>query len=125
MFPLCEMAPLVATTVFDDVPPVAEVETLNVTAWLAPAASENDEEGEGVTSCGIACSSMCTDPVKPFFGFTVIVTGVVIPPTPIETDEGEIEILKSGAGGGGEGAELPPQPIRTIKAAQAKERTKK
>jgi hypothetical protein len=68
---------------------------------------------------------MSTDPVKPFFGFTVIVTGVVIPPTPMETDEGEIEMLKSGAGGGGREAELPPQPIRTIKAAQAKERTKK
>src|SRR6202008_412860 len=66
---------------------------------------------------------MSTDPVKPFFGFTVIVTGVVIPPTPMETDEGKTEMLKSSGGGGG-GPALPPQPIRTTKAAQANERVR-
>ena len=32
MFPLCEMEPLVASTVIDDIPAVAEAETMNVTA---------------------------------------------------------------------------------------------
>ena len=78
-----------------------------------------------MTSCGIPCNSMSTDPVKPFFAFTEIVTGDGIPPAPIETDEGETEILKSGGGGGG-GVLVPPlQPLRTTKAAQANERTKK
>jgi hypothetical protein len=111
MFPSCEMAPLAAKTVIDEVAGVAEAETLKVTAWLAPAAREKDEEGEGATPGGIPCNWRAAEPVKPFFAITVTVAGVVIPPSPMETDDGETEMLKSGAGERG-GAIPPPQQVR-------------
>jgi len=39
-------------SLIDEVAGVAEAEMLKVTAWLAPAARENDEEGEGATPGG-------------------------------------------------------------------------
>ena len=53
---------------------------------------------------------MLTVPVSPACPVTEIVTGEVVVPTLVSTDEGETESVKSGVGGGG-GAERPPQPV--------------
>jgi hypothetical protein len=53
-----------------------------------------------------------TWPVDPFSAFSETVTGDVVAPTEVETEEGETAILKSEAGGGGGGEELPHPPRR-------------
>jgi hypothetical protein len=52
-----------------------------------------------------------TGRVNPFSAFNDTVMGEVVPPTCVETEAGEMTILKSAAGGGGGGEELP-QPLR-------------
>jgi hypothetical protein len=99
-----------------EVPPTGAVSGMeNVIGWLAPAARENVAEGEGVIPEGTACNEMFTVPVNPVCAVTEIVTGEVVVPTSVSTDEGETDNVKSGVGGGG-GAEPPPQPI-SIKAS--------
>jgi len=107
---VCDRVALVATTLMVELPTVAESATLNVTGWFVPPASEKDDDGEAVTPGGIPCSMIPTEPVKPFCAVTVMVTGEVVVPTSVETDEGEAEMLKSG-GGATLDDPPPPQPI--------------
>jgi hypothetical protein len=104
----------------DDIPTAAESAIVNVTFWLEPAATDIGAEGETVTPCGRLCSVTLTLPVNPFCGVTVIVTGVVTPPTTEDVELGEMAMLKSAAGGGGEVVPAPPPPHaskQTIKEA--------
>src|ERR1700758_3571577 len=107
---LWECEPLLANTV-TEVPPTAAVSAIeNVMDWLAPAASENDDDGETVIPGGSPCKETLTEPANPVCPVTEIVTGAVAVPTSVSTEEGETESVKSGVGGGG-GAEPPPQPL--------------
>ena len=117
MFPLCEREPLVASTVKDVVVGVAEAETLKVIVWLAPAETEKGDAGEGAIPGGIFCNRNWTTLLNSFFAITAMETGVVVPPTPMDIEEGEIERLKSEAGGAVGGAPLLPQAIRKRVAA--------
>jgi hypothetical protein len=55
-----------------------------------------------------------TGPVNPFCGSSETVKGEVVPPTCVEAEEGETEILKSAMGGGG-GDKKVPHPLRKQK----------
>ena len=86
---VCDSVPLVASTVMGEAPTVAESATLNSTGWFVPTAIENDDDGEAVSPSGIPCSVIPTEPVKPFCAVTVMVSGEVVAPTSVETDEGK------------------------------------
>jgi len=115
-----DRVPLVASTVIEDVPTAAEPETEKVSDWLAPAPTEKGEEGEVVTPCGIPCSLMLTGLLKPFCAFTEIVRGGVVVPT--ETEEGEMEMPKSGVGG--EGGAAPSPQLISVKAVVSSEKNR-
>lgn len=68
------------------------------------------DEGDEFIPLGKPLTITFTCPLKPFSALTETVTGAVVPPTRVETEEVEMAMLKSGTGGGGEGEE-PPHPM--------------
>ena len=86
----------------------------NVTCWLVPGESTNDDVGEELIPLGNPLTVTVTEPVNPFSGLSETVTGDVVAPTRVETEVGETAILKSEEGGG-KGGEEVPHPFKRIK----------
>ena len=67
----------------------------------------NGDAGEELIPFGNPLTLIVTGPVNPFCGLSETVTGEVVPPTCVEIKAGEMTILKSVAGGGRAGREVP------------------
>ncbi len=65
---------------------------------VAPAATANGLEGFEVTPAGSVLSAICTEPVKPFRPFTVILIAGLVAPCKTDTELGESPMEKSAAG---------------------------
>jgi hypothetical protein len=85
-----------------------------VTCWVVPGIRVNEDADEELIPSGNPLTVTVTAPVNPFTALSETVTGDVVAPTWVETEEGETAILKSPVGGGGGGEEVP-QPLRRNK----------
>jgi hypothetical protein len=87
----------VPCTVSATVPDDAFAGTTNDTCADALALIDREQEGEQVTPDGNPPTATATDPVNPFNPVTETVTGALVVPAAVVTDEGETEIEKSAA----------------------------
>ena len=102
--------PLVPWTVSESVPVGAFAGRTNETCAEALALIERLQDGEQVVPDGNPLTVTETDPEKPFEPVMETVTGALVVPACVLTDEGETEIEKSGEGGGVLVADPPPPP---------------
>ena len=106
---LCESVALTPWNATANVPAAAGAE--KVTCCGVAEDSTNDEAGKAFIPRGNPLTVTVTAPVKPFCGAKEMVMGAVVPPTRVETEDGEMARAKSPVGGGrAGGADEPPPP---------------
>jgi hypothetical protein len=113
--------PLIPWTVSEAVPVGAFPGRTNETCAEALALIERLQDGEQVVPDVNPLMVTDTDPEKPFEPVMETVTGALVVPAWVLTDEGETEIEKSGEGGGVLVADPPlPHPINRPAATSSK-----
>ena len=111
--------PLVPCTVSATVPADELAGTTNDTCAEALALIDREQDGEQVVPDGNPPIVTETDPEKPFVPVIETVTGALVVPPCVLTDEVEIEMEKSGVGGGDVVADPPPPPQPISRPAAA------
>ena len=86
----------------------------NVTDWVVPGTSANGDAGEALIPFGNPLTVTVTEFANPFCGVRDTMIGALVEPTCVETETAEMEILKSGVGGGETEDEPPPHAVSML-----------